>query len=144
MALFGGKRAIWIEPAGDEIADGVEALLEAPAGESPVVAIAGSLRKTSALLKLAEAIRRRCPMSPMCPKAATWSGWSVELGARVGLRIAPELAAADCRGVRQQPGDRGAGTGQVCRSISARTRQLRAISTHERSTCSAPIRPRPT
>ena len=30
MSLFGGKRAIWVEPAGDEIADGVEALLEAP------------------------------------------------------------------------------------------------------------------
>ena len=55
MALFGGKRAIWVEPAGDEIADGVAALLEAPASESAVIALAGSLRKTSALLKLAEA-----------------------------------------------------------------------------------------
>src|SRR5687768_17291373 len=47
MSLFGGKRALWIEPAGDEIADAVEALLAAAAGESPVIAVAGPLRKTS-------------------------------------------------------------------------------------------------
>ena len=54
MSLFGEPRAIWVEPAGDEIADGVDALLSAPASESPVIVIAGALRKTSALLKLAE------------------------------------------------------------------------------------------
>ena len=31
LSLFGGPRAIWIEPAGDEIAAGVEALLETSA-----------------------------------------------------------------------------------------------------------------
>ena len=55
IALFGGKRAIWVEPAGDEITDAVEALLQAPAAESPVIAIAGALRKTSRLVQLAEA-----------------------------------------------------------------------------------------
>jgi DNA polymerase-3 subunit delta len=54
MALFGGKRAIWIEPAGDEIVEGVTAVLEAPACENAVIALAGTLRKTSSLLKLAE------------------------------------------------------------------------------------------
>jgi DNA polymerase III subunit delta len=54
IGLFGGKRAIWVEPAGDEIAAAAEALLQAPAAESPVIAIAGALRKTSALVKLAE------------------------------------------------------------------------------------------
>ena len=54
IGLFGGKRAIWVEPAGDEIAPAVEALLAAPAAESPVIAIGGALRKTSALLQLAE------------------------------------------------------------------------------------------
>ena len=29
MNLFGGTRVVWVEPAGDEIAAGVEALLEA-------------------------------------------------------------------------------------------------------------------
>jgi DNA polymerase III subunit delta len=54
IGLFGGGRAIWVEPAGDEIAEAAEALLQAPAAESPVIAIAGALRKTSALVKLAE------------------------------------------------------------------------------------------
>ena len=45
LSLFGGPRAIWIEPAGDEIAAGVEALLETHAAESPVVAIAGRCAK---------------------------------------------------------------------------------------------------
>lgn len=55
IGLFGGGRAIWIDPAGDEIAPAVEALLEAAATESPVIAVAGGLRKTSPLVKLAEA-----------------------------------------------------------------------------------------
>ena len=55
LALFGGPRAIWIEPAGDEISDGVAAVLAAGSVESAVIAIAGALRKTSGLLKLAEA-----------------------------------------------------------------------------------------
>ncbi len=55
MALFGGARALWIEPAGEEIVEGVSALLDAAASESAVVALAGALRKTSGLLKLAEA-----------------------------------------------------------------------------------------
>ena len=54
IGLFGEKRAIWVEPAGDEIAAAVEALLQAPAAQSPVIAIAGALRKSSALVKLAE------------------------------------------------------------------------------------------
>ena len=54
IGLFGGKRAIWVEPAGDEITPAAEALMEAAGVESPVVAIAGGLRKTSSLVKLAE------------------------------------------------------------------------------------------
>lgn len=55
LALFGGPRLIWIEPCGDEITDGVAALLETSSVESRVIGIAGALRKTSSLLKLAEA-----------------------------------------------------------------------------------------
>lgn len=54
MGLFGDRRAIWVEPAEDEIVAGVEALLGAAAIESPVIALAGALKKTSGLLKLAE------------------------------------------------------------------------------------------
>lgn len=54
IGLFGGKRALWIEPAGDEITAAVEAMLEAAAIENSAIAVAGALRKTSSLVKLAE------------------------------------------------------------------------------------------
>lgn len=52
--MFGGTRVIWLQPAGEEVVAAVEALLDAPASESPVVAITGKLGKASGLLKLAE------------------------------------------------------------------------------------------
>ena len=92
IALFGGKRALWIEPAGDEISDGVEALLDAPACESPVVALAGSLRRTSALLKLAEAHPAALSHISYVPEGRDLERLVVELGRQAGLRVPPELA----------------------------------------------------
>lgn len=92
ISLFGGKRVIWVEPAGDEISDGVEALLEAPLPESPVVAIAGSLRKTSALLKLAEAHPSALSHISYMPEGRDLERLVVDLGRDVGLRVMPELA----------------------------------------------------
>ena len=90
MGLFGEKRAIWVEPAGDEVAQAVEALLEAAAAESAVIAIAGALRKTSALLKLAEAH----------PQALAHV--SYPLGERDAVQLVAELARA--QGLRLGPG----------------------------------------
>jgi DNA polymerase-3 subunit delta len=100
MSLFGGKRAIWIEPAGEDIADGVEALLEANAAESPVVAIAGALRKTSALLKLAEASKQALAFAAYAPVGADAERMVIDVGRRFGLKIAPPVAAriADAAG----------------------------------------------
>jgi len=92
ISLFGGKRAIWVEPAGDEISEGVSALLEAPALESPVIAIAGSLRKTSSLLKLAEAHSFALSHISYVPEGRDLERLVVELGRDVGLRVAPEIA----------------------------------------------------
>jgi DNA polymerase-3 subunit delta len=92
MALFGGKRAIWVEPAGDEVAEGVVALLEAPASESAVIALAGSLRKTSALLRLAEAHPAALAHCSYVPEGRDMERVVSELGREVGLRIPPDLA----------------------------------------------------
>jgi len=92
ISLFGGKRAIWIEPAGDEIAEGVAALLEAPANESSVIAVAGSLRKTSTLLKLAEAHAAALSHVSYVPEGRDLERIVVELGREQGLRVAPDLA----------------------------------------------------
>lgn len=93
IGLFGGKRALWVEPAGDEIAAAVEALLDATSVESPVIAIAGALRKTSPLVKLAESD----------PKALAHISYNLderdaerlveELASAEGLRLAPGIAA---------------------------------------------------
>ena len=92
ISLFGGRRAIWIEPAGDEIGDGVAALLEAPASESPVIAVAGSLRKTSALLKLSEAHPAALSHISYVPEGRDLERLVADLGRDVGLRVSPELA----------------------------------------------------
>lgn len=92
LSLFGEKRLIWVEPATNDIAEGVAALLAAPSVESAVVAIAGALTKASPLLKLAEA----------APQAAAFTAYPLsdedavrsvsELGRRFGLKIGPPVA----------------------------------------------------
>jgi len=92
ISLFGGRRAIWFEPASDEVSEGVAALLDAPACESPVIAVAGSLRKTSSLLKLAEADPAALSHISYVPEGRDLERLVVELGRGVGLRVPPELA----------------------------------------------------
>ncbi|WP_425506841.1 DNA polymerase III subunit delta [Sphingomonas sabuli] len=83
IGMFGDKRALWVEPAGDEIVAAVEALLELSVAESPAIAIAGALRKSSALVKLAEA------------HAACLSHVSYELGEREATSLVQELARGE-------------------------------------------------
>ncbi len=103
MALFGGPRALWLEPADDEIAPAVEALFAAPAVESPAIAIGGKLPKSSALLKLAEAHPQAFAHVSYVPEGRDADQMVIELGRREGLRIAPDIAAriaASCAGNR--------------------------------------------
>jgi DNA polymerase III subunit delta len=88
--MFGGARVIWIQPSGEEIVAAVEALMDAPAAESPVVAIAGKLGKSSGLLKLAES------------HALALSHISYELDARDAERLVGDLARME--GLRAQSG----------------------------------------
>ena len=87
--MFGGSKVIWLQPAGEEIVDSVEALLGAPAAESPVVAIAGKLSKASALLKLAEA------------HDLALSHVSYELDARDAERLVADLARSEGLRIQQ-------------------------------------------
>ncbi|MFL6787230.1 MAG: DNA polymerase III subunit delta [Sphingomicrobium sp.] len=93
ISLFGGKRLVWIEPAGDEIAAGLEALLALEAVESPAVAIAGALRKTSALLKLAEVSPQALAFAAYAPEGADAERMVAEVGRRLGLKISSPVAA---------------------------------------------------
>lgn len=103
LSLFGEARAVWIEPAGDELAAAAQALLELSAVENPVIALAGGLRRTSALLKLAEAAPQALAhvSYPLDPGDA--ARMVVELGRDEGLRIDRDSAAriaAACGGDR--------------------------------------------
>ena len=93
MALFGGPRAIWIEPAGDEIADGVANLLAAVSVESPVIAIGGALRKTSALVKLAETHGSAAAVISYVPEGRDADQMVIAAGRSEGLRIEGDVAA---------------------------------------------------
>lgn len=88
--MFGGAKVIWIQPAGEEILSAVEALLDASQTESPVVAIAGRLGKTSGLLKLADS------------HGLALSHISYELDARDAERLVIELGRTE--GLRVQTG----------------------------------------
>ena len=93
MSLFGGKRVVWIEPASKDIEDGVAALLAAPVVESPVVAIAGSLPKTSALLKMAETSPLAVAYASYAPEGQDAERMVADLGRRYGLKVPPAVAA---------------------------------------------------
>jgi len=93
LSLFGGKRLIWIEPAGDEIGAGVEAMLQLASAESPAVAIAGALRKTSGLLKLAESSPLALAFAAYAPEGAEAERMVADVGRRLGLKIGPPVAA---------------------------------------------------
>ena len=93
LSLFGERRLIWVEPAGNELAEAVETLLTAQSVESPVVAIAGALTKASPLLKLAEASPRALAFTAYLPDDNEAVRIVSDLGRRVGLKIGTGVAA---------------------------------------------------
>ena len=93
LSLFGGRRAIWIEPATKDIEEAVLALLDAQSIESPVIAIAGSLSKASPLLKLAESSPRALAYASYVPEGEDAERMVTDIGRRFGLRIDPPVAA---------------------------------------------------
>jgi len=92
LSLFGEKRLLWIEPAGNEIFEAVEALLGAANIESPAVAIAGALTKASPLLKLTESSPRALAYTAYAPEGEEAARVVIDLGRRVGLKISSPVA----------------------------------------------------
>lgn len=92
LSLFGERRLIWVEPAGNDLIEGVEALLESDGVESPVAAIAGALPKSSPLLKLAEASPYALTFTAYPPEGEDAARLVADLGRRVGLKISAPVA----------------------------------------------------
>ena len=93
MSLFGGKRAVWIEPATKDIEEGVTALLEGPEVENPVIAIAGALPASSTLRKVAEASPLALAFAAYAPEGHDAERMVIDVGRRFGLKISPPVAA---------------------------------------------------
>jgi DNA polymerase-3 subunit delta len=92
-SLFGGARLLWIEPAGEAIAEAAEALIAASEVESATVAIAGALPKSSKLLKLAEASPAACAYVSYVPEGPEAARMVSDLGRRFGLKVSAPVAA---------------------------------------------------
>ena len=93
ISLFGDRQAIWIQPAGDEIAEAAEALLAAPAVENAVIVIAGALKKSSALLKTAEAHPLALAHASYAPEGRNAEAMVSDLARAEGLRPESGVAA---------------------------------------------------
>lgn len=92
VSLFGGARHIRVEGAGEEAAEAVEALLEAPAAGNPVAVIAGTLRPTSKLLKLALASPLVVAFASYAPSAQDMERLAIDEGRAQGLRVDNDVA----------------------------------------------------
>ena len=92
IPLFGGARYIVVEGAGDESVAAVEALLEAPQAGNPVLLIAGGLRPTSRLLKLALGEASALAFASYVPEGGDADRLVLDLGRQRGLSMRPEVA----------------------------------------------------
>lgn len=93
MSLFGDPQAVWIEPAGEDIVAGIEELLRADAVAMPVVAVAGALKKSSALAKLADGSPLALSFIAYLPEGPDAERMVIEIGRRLGLKVSPAVAA---------------------------------------------------
>ena len=92
ISLFGDRRYVRIEPAGDEICDAVVALAERAAEGNPVVAVAGALRKDAKLLKLVSADPSMIAFASYVPEGADAERLAGMLAREAGLIITPDIA----------------------------------------------------
>lgn len=92
ISLFGGKRWIRIQPASDDITTAVEGLLEAEVAGNPVVAIAGALRPTSSLVKLALASKAALAHQSYEPKLKDILQIADALARESGLRLTRDVS----------------------------------------------------
>ena len=92
IALFGGRRPIRVDHAGDEILAAVEALLEAPVAGNPVAVVAGALRKESRLVKLALAHPAVLATASYAPEGGDADRLVLAMAREHGLSMRPDVA----------------------------------------------------
>lgn len=103
ISLFGDTRYIWVEPVGDEAMEAVQGLVDAPVAGNPVVLVAGALKPTSRLLKLALAAPCAMAFASYVPEGVEADRIVVELARGLGMDLRPDAArriSAGCGGNR--------------------------------------------
>lgn len=91
-SLFGGPRWIRVRASGDEVFDAVEALLDLPRAGNPVAVVAGALKPTSKLLKLALASPAVLAFASYLPDAREAVPLVTTLASNLHLRLSPDDA----------------------------------------------------
>jgi DNA polymerase III subunit delta len=91
-SLFGGARWIRVRANGDEVADAVQALIEAPQAGNPVAIVAGALKPSSKLVKLALASPAVLACASYAPEGRDADQLVIGMATALGLRISPDLA----------------------------------------------------
>jgi DNA polymerase-3 subunit delta len=92
ISLFGGARTILVDPAGDESLAAVEALLQLPVAGNPVVLVAGALKASSKLLKLALASDQALAFASYAPEGREAEQLALDMARQHGLDARPDVA----------------------------------------------------
>ena len=92
ISLFGGARYIVVEANGDEVLAAVAALTEAPTAGNPVAIVAGALKPSSKLLKLALAEKRALAFGSYAPEGRDADRLVADMGREQGLTLRPDVA----------------------------------------------------
>ncbi|WP_298811703.1 DNA polymerase III subunit delta [uncultured Sphingomonas sp.] len=103
LSLFGERRFVRVTGVGEESADAVEALLQAPSAGNPVVVMAPSAKATGRLVKLALAADRAMSFACYPPDGNNAEALVAGMAREQGLRLGAGVAA---RIVRASDGDR--------------------------------------
>ena len=110
FSMFGDKRWIRVASMGEESLPALTALLESEVGGNPVIAVAGALKATSKLLKLALDHKQALAFISYQPDAREAEQIAISIARDGGLRLSSDLAR---RIVSLANGDRALMTGEV-------------------------------
>jgi DNA polymerase-3 subunit delta len=92
ISMFGSGRYIFVEADGEEVLPAVEALIETSVAGNPVVIVAGALRATSRLLKLALAQPAALAFASYIPEGRDADRLVLDLSRQAGLVMRPDAA----------------------------------------------------
>ncbi|NWK98462.1 DNA polymerase III subunit delta [Sphingobium lactosutens] len=110
ISMFGDRRWIRINGMGEESVPALNALLEAEAAGNPVIAVAGALKATSKLVKLALDHKATMAFISYQPDARESEQIAIAIARESGLRLPTDLAR---RIVDLANGDRALMAGEV-------------------------------